>query len=226
MIEAHKLRFLGEQVAIGHDLFILYCRTFQYKVNTYLISYCVYTTATVDVGFIRIGNEEERHASALRLRAALRILEAEGRQTPGIKKSVDIIKKQIKSAAAEGKQGSGSSRPQLGSRQDSFDQAFATLDPSYHHHSISGPSSTPMQEFEAYSQAGSSQYFANYAGFGGSQQAIASTEGVAWQTGGHHQDPSASYNPGTIPWNYEQFPNTGYTSGAPIYGWPPSSTMP
>lgn len=225
MVLAHKLHFLGEQAAVLHDLFILYCRTFQCKVHTYILSYCVYTAATVDIGFIRIGNEEHRHAAALRLRTALKILEAEGRQTPGIKKSVDAIKKQIKTAAAEREQGASGSGQQSGSQQPSFDQAFATSDPSYRQHSLGGPTTTPLQEFEAYSHGGSSQYLPTYSGLEGSQHAMMPPEATLWQSGGQGPDLGSVYNPAVFGWGYGQGTKQGYAAGAPMYGWPPASHM-
>lgn len=220
-LQAHKLHYLGEQAAILHDLFILYCRTFQCKAHTYLISYCVYTAATVDIGFIRIGTEEQRHGAALRLRAAIKILEAEGRQTPGIKKSVDTIKKQIKSAATEREQ-AASGMQQAISQQPSFDQAFATSDPSYRHDSIGSSSSTSMQEFVAYSQGGPAQYVPDYSTFQGQQHAMMPSDAAGWQTGGQHHNLGGAYNPAAFSWNYGQSTDQGY-GAAQMYGWPPTS---
>jgi hypothetical protein len=229
MIHAHKIHFLGEQAAILHDLFILYCRTFQCKAYTYLISYCVYTAATVDIGFIRSGSEEQRHAAALRLRGALKILEAEGRQTPGIKKSVDTIKKQIKTAATEREKAASGSGQLAVSQQPSFDQAFATTDPNQRHHSVgSAPATTPMQEFEAYSQSGVGQYFPQYGGLEGQQQTMMAPDMTSWQAAGQGHNLSAAYNPAAFGWDYGPTSGQGYgqAPNAQIYGWPPTSRMP
>jgi hypothetical protein len=227
LVHAHKLRFLGDQAAMLHDLFILYCRTFQCKAHTYVISYCVYTAATVDIGFIRTGSEEQRHAAALRLRAALKILEAEGRQTPGIKKSVDTIKKQIKTAATEReKVASGSSHLAV-SQQPSFDQAFATSIPDQRHDSVSGAGTASIQGLEAYSQGTAGQYFPHYAGLD-DQHVIVAPEGTGWQSGGQGHDMTAAYNPAAFGWGYGPTSDQGYAQnpGAHMYGWPPTSRMP
>jgi hypothetical protein len=83
-----------------------------------------------------------------------------------------------------------------------------------------------MQNFDTYPQASPSQYFGGYNTFEGSQNTTASAESIEWHASGHPQDPGESYNPDAFAWNYEQFPSTGFTGGAPMYGWPPNSSMP
>ena len=221
VVQAHKLRFLEEQAALFHDLFILYCRTFQSKAHTSLVSYCVYTAATVDIGFIRIGSEEQRHAAALRLRAALKILEAEGKHTPGVKNSVDTIKKQIKNAATEREQRISGAGPQAISQQPSFEQAFATVDPTYRHHSIGSSSGTSQHEYETFSQGGHAQYIPMYSGFEVPQNTLMTQDSSAWQGSGHEQAFGGSYNAAMFGWNYSQGQNQEYASQ--MYGWPPTS---
>ena len=223
LVQAHKLQFLGEQTALFHDLFILYCRTFQCKAHTSIISYCVYTAATVDIGFIRVGNEDQRHTAALRLRAALKILEAEGRSTPGVKKSVETIKKQIKTAATEREQAMRGSRPAAVSQHASFEHAFTTVEPNYRHHSTGDSSTTPLQEFENYAQGGSAQYFPAFSGMDTTQHSIIGPETTSWSNPGHVQDLGGMYNPAAFGWNYPQNQAQEFAASEQLYGWPPTS---
>lgn len=59
---------------------------------TYLVSYCVYTAATINVYDMKNAEESKRGEVAGRLNISLQILESEARQTPGVRRSVDIIK--------------------------------------------------------------------------------------------------------------------------------------
>lgn len=84
------------QARIVHDIFILYGNTFRWRLMTYLVSYCVYTAATIDVYEMRTQQgAQARELAASRLSVSLRILESEARQTPGIRRSIDIIKRQL-----------------------------------------------------------------------------------------------------------------------------------
>lgn len=71
-------------------------RTFNFKIQTYLVSYCVYTAATIDVYDIKSHDEAAAAAAAGRLAITLKMLESEARQTPGIRRSIDIIKAQLR----------------------------------------------------------------------------------------------------------------------------------
>lgn len=66
---------------------------------TYMVSYCVYTAATVDAYEMRVSDGDARAEAAERLSAALRVLEGEARQTPGIRRSLDTIRRQLSSLA-------------------------------------------------------------------------------------------------------------------------------
>ncbi|KIW06066.1 uncharacterized protein PV09_03238 [Verruconis gallopava] len=222
-IQEVKKQLLAEQAAIMHDLLTLYSRAFQIKENTYLISYCIYTAATVDIALLRVGDDEQRHVASLRLRSALEIIESESRQAPGIKRSVDIIKRQLRATTSEREQGESSSRPQINSRQQSYDQTFALVDPNSFPQSIN--TSASLQEFGSYTHAGSSQYFGAYGGFDESQAAVHSVENAGWQGGGQHHDPNSSYNPQTFGWNYDHYPHQAFSGGSSMYGWPPGSGM-
>lgn len=91
---AHKI--CVETANTIHDMFLLYSETFNLSRMTYLISYCVYSAATVDVGEMRSPIQADREAAAARLGVSLRILESEARQTPGVRRSIDIIKRQLR----------------------------------------------------------------------------------------------------------------------------------
>ncbi|KAF2160104.1 hypothetical protein M409DRAFT_29401 [Zasmidium cellare ATCC 36951] len=80
-----------------HDMFIVYGRTFHWKKMSYLVSYCVYTAATVQVHEMRSTDMRRRQDATKRLAMLLQILESELRQTPGIRRSIDIIKRQLRS---------------------------------------------------------------------------------------------------------------------------------
>ncbi|GAB7336650.1 hypothetical protein MBLNU13_g10334t2 [Cladosporium sp. NU13] len=79
-----------------HDMFMLYSKTFNLSRMTYLISYCVYSAATVNVDQMRSPDLQDREAAAARLGVSLKILEREARQTPGVRRSIDIIRRQLR----------------------------------------------------------------------------------------------------------------------------------
>lgn len=60
-----------------------------------MTSYCVYTAATIEVLQVQNSSKDFSTAAAQRLSTTLRMLEAEVAQTPGIRRSVDIIKAQL-----------------------------------------------------------------------------------------------------------------------------------
>ncbi len=70
-------------------------RCFANKRQTYLLSYCVYTAATVEVK--QVGDEDPpiSQAAVERLATTLNMLEEEAKQTPGIRRSIDIIKMRL-----------------------------------------------------------------------------------------------------------------------------------
>ncbi|KUJ22219.1 uncharacterized protein LY89DRAFT_638427 [Mollisia scopiformis] len=70
-------------------------RTFNFKIQTYLVSYCVYTAATIDAFEIKSHDDTAATEAAQRLSTTLKMLETEARQTPGIKRSIEIIKTQL-----------------------------------------------------------------------------------------------------------------------------------
>lgn len=81
-----------EQAADVNEIFRAYGRLFNFEYQTYLVSYCVYTAATIDVRLIRHEDRDLAEKAANRLVVTLRMLETELKQTPGIKRSIEIIR--------------------------------------------------------------------------------------------------------------------------------------
>lgn len=63
---------------------------------TYLVSYCIYTAATINVYEIKFSESGLSSDAAPRLNVSLKVLETEARQTPGIRRSIEIIKHQLR----------------------------------------------------------------------------------------------------------------------------------
>ncbi|RDL34695.1 Uncharacterized protein BP5553_07823 [Venustampulla echinocandica] len=94
-LQQHAKQICSAQSIIINDLFLLYGHTFNYKVMTYLVSYCVYTAATINVHDMKHSDASMSHEVAARLNVSLQVLESEARQTPGIRQSINIIKRQL-----------------------------------------------------------------------------------------------------------------------------------
>ncbi|KAJ6023638.1 hypothetical protein N7460_014033 [Penicillium canescens] len=84
-----------EQADGVNNLFRAYGRLFHFQYQSYLISYCVYTAATIDVRLVRHEDKILAEMAAGRLAVTLRMLETEVKQTPGIRRSIEIIRSQI-----------------------------------------------------------------------------------------------------------------------------------
>lgn len=80
------------------DFFRAYGRTFHFQKQSYLVSYCVYTAATIELQQIEDPRDGELAAANDRLSTILRMLETEARQTPGIQRSIEIIKSRLGSS--------------------------------------------------------------------------------------------------------------------------------
>lgn len=81
-----------EQAASVNSLFQTYGRLFNFQYQSYLISYCVYTAATIDVRLAKQMDTKAAKIAADRLIVTLQMLETEAKQTPGIKRSIEIIR--------------------------------------------------------------------------------------------------------------------------------------
>ncbi|KAI9928606.1 hypothetical protein MW887_001821 [Aspergillus wentii] len=84
-----------EQTVGVNDLFRAYGQLFDFGYQSYLISYCVYTAATIDVRLARHDDASLAETAANRLAVTLRMLETEVKQTPGIRRSIEIIRSQM-----------------------------------------------------------------------------------------------------------------------------------
>ncbi|RAO65116.1 uncharacterized protein BHQ10_001128 [Talaromyces amestolkiae] len=84
-----------EQAADVNEIFRAYGRLFNFQYQTYLVSYCVYTAATIDVRLIHHADRNLAEKAADRLVVTLRMLETELEQTPGIKRSIEIIRSHL-----------------------------------------------------------------------------------------------------------------------------------
>ena len=91
----HARKVCTQEAALVNIHFQAYGRAFNYQNQTYLLSYCVYTAATIEVQHLRDRDELVAIAAAKRLSTTLSMLEVEAEQTPGIRRSVDIIRSQI-----------------------------------------------------------------------------------------------------------------------------------
>lgn len=99
-LQNHPLAHRAQQVCTEeatkvNEHFRRYGQTFHFQNQTYLVSYCVYTAATIDIQQIRHEDTSLATAAATRLATTLKMLESEARQTPGIKRSIDIIKSHL-----------------------------------------------------------------------------------------------------------------------------------
>ena len=92
---AHAHQTCAVAAQYVNTCFQSYGRTFQYRNQTYLLSYCVYTAATIEINEIRSTDSEIAASAMDRLKVTLQMLEAEASQTPGIRSSVDIIRSRI-----------------------------------------------------------------------------------------------------------------------------------
>lgn len=84
-----------EQAAGVNDLFGAYGRLFNFQYQSYLVSYCVYTAATIDVRLVRHDDKALAEMATNRLAITLGMLETEVKQTPGIRRSIEVIRSQI-----------------------------------------------------------------------------------------------------------------------------------
>src|SRR5690348_7697738 len=98
--QPHGRRMCVDASIVINEYLLLYMRTFDFRIMTFLVSYCIYTTATINVMEIKSTEEGDAAAAAVanRLSVSLKVLEQEVKQTPGIHRSVDIIKGQLRTS--------------------------------------------------------------------------------------------------------------------------------
>lgn len=92
-----------EEAILVSDFFRSYGRTFNFQYQSYLVSYCVYTAATVELQQIQDPDEQVSATASDRLATTLYMLETEAKQTPGIRRSVDIIKSHLETRSQHAK---------------------------------------------------------------------------------------------------------------------------
>jgi len=91
----HAATVCTREAAAVNVFFQAYGRRFANKNQTYLLSYCVYTAATIEVKQVSDPDPSISQAAFQRLATTLAMLEEEARQTPGIRRSVEIIKARL-----------------------------------------------------------------------------------------------------------------------------------
>lgn len=91
----HATRVCAEEAKMVNGCFQAYGRTFQHRNQTFLLSYCVYTAATIELQQIKRSNSEDAYAASQRLDTTLKMLEAETVQTPGVRGSFDMIRSRV-----------------------------------------------------------------------------------------------------------------------------------
>ena len=76
----HSRKICAEEAALVNTHFQAYGRAFEYRNQTYLLSYCVYTAATIEVQLLRDQDIHVAGAAAERLATTLSMLEVEAAQ--------------------------------------------------------------------------------------------------------------------------------------------------
>lgn len=232
--QSNAIQFLGYQTTVIHELLLLYGRTFRFKIMTYLFTHCVYTVATVDVFFLKIGDNEQRRQSAVRLKNSLKILETEAKMTPSINRSIDIIKQQIKSAASSGDEVRGNTRaeaPKLNSRHShstpggNSESQFGVSHPRYQNSSVDTSIATPRTSL-TYSQTVSSSQTNSYNNFDAIHYQMAPSNDLSWEPGMTSGHPGTNFNPEELAWNFNDAMNTSLSGDGSMFGWQPDTSMP
>lgn len=113
-----------------HSIVALWGRTFGYVNMVYLIMYCVFVAAGVDVILLRIADAREREDALRRIQVGLQILEKASGQGPGIRRGIGIIATQLQAAIQqrerESRDGRESSRPEARDREAGRDREQRT----------------------------------------------------------------------------------------------------
>ena len=91
----HATTVCTRQAIAVNAIFQAYGRAFANKNQTYLLSYCVYTAATIEVKQVGDQDPAISQAAVERLATTLAMLEEEAKQTPGIRRSIDIIRMRL-----------------------------------------------------------------------------------------------------------------------------------
>lgn len=92
---AHAVAVCTREATAVNGIFQAYGRCFANKNQTYLLSYCVYTAATIEVKQVGDPDPAVSQSAIERLATTLAMLEEEARQTPGVRRSIEIIKMRL-----------------------------------------------------------------------------------------------------------------------------------
>ncbi|KAK4936287.1 hypothetical protein LTR10_022815 [Elasticomyces elasticus] len=88
----HATTVCTREATAVNKIFQAYGRAYANKRQTYLLSYCVYTAATIEVKQVGDPDPAISQAAVERLATTLAMLEEEAKQTPGIRRSIEIIR--------------------------------------------------------------------------------------------------------------------------------------
>lgn len=81
-----------EEAILVNNFFEAYGRTFHFQNQSYLLSYCFQTAATINLQQIVDPNTQRSPAAAERLATSLSTLQTEDKETPGVSWSSDTVK--------------------------------------------------------------------------------------------------------------------------------------
>ncbi|KAL4881368.1 fungal-specific transcription factor domain-containing protein [Aspergillus karnatakaensis] len=113
-----------EQTIDVNKLFRAYGRLFNFQYQSYLISYCVYTAATIDVQLMQHDDKAVAEVASDRLSITLQMLETEVKQTPGIRRSIEIIRSTLDPQWSSGSQLWTDSRNQRNTLSDKRNRPY------------------------------------------------------------------------------------------------------
>lgn len=139
-----------------HSIVALWARTFGHVNMVYLIMYCVFVAAGVDVILLRIADAREREDALRRIQVGLQILEKASGQGPGIRRGIGIIATQLQAAiqqrerseAQRERDGAAPQPPASSDRRAAFAESSLRYEP--YGQQAEGQSSVqyPFQHFE------------------------------------------------------------------------------
>lgn len=139
-----------EEAVLVNDFFRAYGQTFNFEKQSYLISYCVYTAATIEVQQVHDRDPAASARATDRLCTILKMLETEAKQTPGIRRSVDIIKSRLKGKGAspgqvrsDNDKGKEVPSPKIKLATGLIQGSAGTSDDSFSHLPLSGQQHSP-----------------------------------------------------------------------------------
>ncbi|WWC92011.1 uncharacterized protein L201_006965 [Kwoniella dendrophila CBS 6074] len=85
-----------------HQLFLLHSKTFKLRNMTYTLSWSMYSAATINAIDFQSSDPAIAAAAGPRLSMSLHVLERSSLQTPGIQRSIEIIKQRLRTPPSRG----------------------------------------------------------------------------------------------------------------------------